>query len=199
MMCTALLAAVSHDLRTPLATARAAVESLGATTDVDWSADDREELLATADESLYKLDRLVANPLDMSRLQAGVLGLSLQPVALEEIVPRSIDDLGPRGELRDGGGGEFGFDFARGVIEKIRCECGSGEPWLAGALLHLQGQPFAPICRGYLKVTWPRRVSRRTRNHRSRNRHIDSCRTGCRCTDSCRSCVRSWHWRDRRR
>ncbi|MEU8381364.1 DUF4118 domain-containing protein [Streptosporangium sp. NPDC048865] len=93
-MRTALLAAVSHDLRTPLASARAAVEGLRAT-DVDWSPRDREELLATADESLVKLDRLVANLLDMSRLQAGVLGLTLQPTALEDIVPRVVDELGP--------------------------------------------------------------------------------------------------------
>ncbi|MEU4533779.1 DUF4118 domain-containing protein [Streptosporangium sp. NPDC023825] len=93
-MRTALLAAVSHDLRTPLASARAAVEGLRAT-DVDWAPDDREELLATADESLAKLDRLVVNLLDMSRLQAGVLGLTLQPTALEEIVPRVVDELGP--------------------------------------------------------------------------------------------------------
>ncbi|MGS2642518.1 DUF4118 domain-containing protein [Streptosporangium sp. G12] len=93
-MRTALLAAVSHDLRTPLASARAAVEGLRAT-DVDWSPDDREELLATADESLAKLDRLVVNLLDMSRLQAGALGLTLQPTALEEIVPRVVDELGP--------------------------------------------------------------------------------------------------------
>ncbi|GIH73166.1 sensor histidine kinase [Sphaerimonospora thailandensis] len=93
-MRTALLAAVSHDLRTPLASAKAAVESLRMT-DVDWSEEDRKELLATAEESLAKLDRLVANLLDMSRLQAGVLGLALQPLALEEITPRAIDDLGP--------------------------------------------------------------------------------------------------------
>ncbi|MEU1723287.1 ATP-binding protein [Nonomuraea sp. NPDC005692] len=96
-MRTALLAAVSHDLRTPLASAKAAVESLGST-EVAWSERDRSELLATAEESLDKLDRLVANLLDMSRLQAGVLGVSAQPLALEEIVPRAIDDLGP---LRD--------------------------------------------------------------------------------------------------
>ncbi|GAA3422094.1 sensor histidine kinase KdpD [Streptosporangium vulgare] len=93
-MRTALLAAVSHDLRTPLASAKAAVEGLRAT-DVDWSPEDRAELLATADESLVKLDRLVANLLDMSRLQAGVLGLTLQPTALEDIVPRVVDELGP--------------------------------------------------------------------------------------------------------
>ncbi|MEU1389821.1 MULTISPECIES: ATP-binding protein [unclassified Nonomuraea] len=96
-MRTALLAAVSHDLRTPLASAKAAVESLGST-EVTWSQRDRSELLATAKESLDKLDRLVANLLDMSRLQAGVLGVSAQPLAIEEIVPRAIDDLGP---LRD--------------------------------------------------------------------------------------------------
>ncbi|GAA0386505.1 sensor histidine kinase KdpD [Microbispora corallina] len=93
-MRTALLAAVSHDLRTPLASAKAAVESLRSR-DVDWSPEDRDELLATADESLTRLDRLVANLLDMSRLQAGVLGAVAQPVAVEEIVPRVIDDLGP--------------------------------------------------------------------------------------------------------
>ncbi|WP_329082767.1 MULTISPECIES: DUF4118 domain-containing protein [unclassified Streptosporangium] len=92
-MRTALLAAVSHDLRTPLASAKAAVESLR-NTGIDWSPQDREELLATADESLAKLDRLVANLLDMSRLQAGVLGLTLEPTALEDIVPRAVDDLG---------------------------------------------------------------------------------------------------------
>ncbi|NRQ37524.1 sensor histidine kinase KdpD [Nonomuraea sp. NN258] len=96
-MRTALLAAVSHDLRTPLASARAAVESL-CSTEINWSPEDRADLLATADESLIKLTRLVENLLDMSRLQAGVLGVSLQPVALEEVVPHVIDELGP---LRD--------------------------------------------------------------------------------------------------
>ncbi|MFI6458748.1 DUF4118 domain-containing protein [Streptosporangium amethystogenes] len=101
-MRTALLAAVSHDLRTPLASARAAVESLR-NTGIDWSAEDREELLATADESLVKLNRLVDNLLDMSRLQAGVLGPALQPVALEEVVPRAMDDLGALRDRVEGG------------------------------------------------------------------------------------------------
>ncbi len=74
-MRTALLAAVSHDLRTPLASAKAAVASLRSD-DVDFDDDDRAELLATADESLDRLDRLVANLLDMSRLQAGALGVT---------------------------------------------------------------------------------------------------------------------------
>lgn len=96
-MRTALLAAVSHDLRTPLASAKAAVDSLRNTT-IEWTPQDRAELLATAEESLARLDRLVANLLDMSRLQAGVLGLTLHPVALEDVMPRAIDDLGPLGE-----------------------------------------------------------------------------------------------------
>ncbi|MFI6598701.1 DUF4118 domain-containing protein [Nonomuraea sp. NPDC050536] len=106
-MRTALLAAVSHDLRTPLASAKAAVESLR-NTEIDWSPSDRSELLATADESLVKLDRLVANLLDMSRLQAGVLGVALVPVALEEVVPRAIDDLGT---LRDRIEGDISVDL----------------------------------------------------------------------------------------
>ncbi|TDC91249.1 sensor histidine kinase KdpD [Actinomadura sp. 7K507] len=93
-MRTALLNAVSHDLRTPLASAKAAVDSLG-TTSVDWTPDERAELLDTARESLDRLDRLVANLLDMSRLQAGVIGVAAQPLALDEIMPLALDDAGP--------------------------------------------------------------------------------------------------------
>lgn len=65
---TALLAAVSHDLRTPLAAIKAAISSLR-NTEITWSAEDEQELLATAEESADRLDALVANLLDMSRLQ----------------------------------------------------------------------------------------------------------------------------------
>ncbi|MEV4414920.1 DUF4118 domain-containing protein [Catellatospora sp. NPDC049609] len=93
---TALLAAVSHDLRTPLASAIAAVASL-ASHDVDFTDEDRGELLATAAESLDRLSRLVANLLDMSRLQAGALGLAATDVWLDEAVPHALDELGPPG------------------------------------------------------------------------------------------------------
>jgi two-component system sensor histidine kinase KdpD len=93
-MRTALLAAVSHDLRSPLASAKAAVTSLRSP-DIQWTTDDRDELLATADESLDKLAHLVDNLLDMSRLQAGAMSLFPRPADLEEIVSRSLDDLGP--------------------------------------------------------------------------------------------------------
>ncbi|MER6394655.1 ATP-binding protein [Kitasatospora sp. NPDC001603] len=91
-MRTALLAAVSHDLRTPLAAALASVGSLRSP-DVEFSAEDRAELLATADESLVKLTRLVDNLLDMSRLQAGALTLHLAETHLDEILPRALDTL----------------------------------------------------------------------------------------------------------
>jgi two-component system sensor histidine kinase KdpD len=93
-MRTALLAAVSHDLRTPLAAAKAAVTSLRSH-DVQWGQEDQDELLATADESLDRLTHLVDNLLDMSRLQAGALSVFPRPADLEEIVSRSLDDLGP--------------------------------------------------------------------------------------------------------
>ncbi len=95
-MRTALLAAVSHDLRTPLASAKAAVTSLRSH-EVSFSDTDRAELLATAEESLDKLARLVSNLLDMSRLQAGVLGLSTTDIGIEEAVPRALDELGTAG------------------------------------------------------------------------------------------------------
>ncbi|WP_433300319.1 DUF4118 domain-containing protein [Actinoplanes sp. CA-030573] len=92
-MRTALLAAVSHDLRTPLASAKAAVAGL-LSDDIHLDERDRRELLETAAVSLDRLDRLVANLLDMSRLQAGALGITAIDVGLEEVVPRALDDLG---------------------------------------------------------------------------------------------------------
>jgi two-component system, OmpR family, sensor histidine kinase KdpD len=95
-MRTALLTAVSHDLRTPLASAKAAVTSLRSP-DMRWNAADTAELLATADESLDRLTRLVGNLLDMSRLQAGALSLFPRPAGLDEVVALALDDLGPVG------------------------------------------------------------------------------------------------------
>jgi two-component system sensor histidine kinase KdpD len=94
---TALLSAVSHDLRTPLASAKAAIGSLRDDA-VPFTEDDRRELLATADESLDRLIRLVENLLDMSRLQAGVVGASPAPVGAAEMVAKAIDLLGAAGE-----------------------------------------------------------------------------------------------------
>jgi two-component system sensor histidine kinase KdpD len=93
---TALLAAVGHDLRTPLASAKAAVAGLRSP-EVEFGPEDRDELLATADESLDRLAGLVANLLDMSRLQAGALGMMPADVGLEDVAPRALDELGDDG------------------------------------------------------------------------------------------------------
>jgi two-component system sensor histidine kinase KdpD len=95
-MRTALLAAVSHDLRSPLASAKASVSALR-DAGVPWSPQEQAELLATADESLDRLTRLVENLLDLSRLQAGALAVFPHPVGLEDVLPAVLAELGPDG------------------------------------------------------------------------------------------------------
>ncbi len=92
---TALLAAVSHDLRTPLAAIKAAATSL-LQPDVDWPPETRREFLQAIDAETDRLDSLVGNLLDMSRLQTGALELDLRDVPLEEVVPAAIAGLGDR-------------------------------------------------------------------------------------------------------
>lgn len=90
---SALLSAVSHDLRRPLAAAVAAVGGLRAAGSA-LSADDKRELLETADESLATLSTLVTDLLDVSRVEAGVLAVSLSPVDAAEAVLAAVDELG---------------------------------------------------------------------------------------------------------
>jgi two-component system sensor histidine kinase KdpD len=90
-----LLSAVSHDLRTPLAAAKAAVSSLRSN-DIDFSAEDTAELLATIEESIDQLTALVGNLLDSSRLAAGVLRPELRRVYLEETVQRALLGISKR-------------------------------------------------------------------------------------------------------
>ena len=89
---SALLAAVSHDLRRPLASATAAVSSLRSP-EVKLSSSDKAELLATADESLHALSSLVTDLLDVTRLQAGAMGVALRPVAIDDVVGGALDEL----------------------------------------------------------------------------------------------------------
>ncbi|MER6528294.1 sensor histidine kinase KdpD [Streptomyces sp. NPDC001508] len=86
---TALLAAVSHDLRTPLAGIKAAVTSLRSD-DVDWSEQDRAELLEGIEEGADRLDHLVGNLLDMSRLQTGTVVAIVREADLDEVVPMAL-------------------------------------------------------------------------------------------------------------
>jgi two-component system, OmpR family, sensor histidine kinase KdpD len=92
----ALLQAVSHDLRTPLAGIKASVSSLR-DPEIEWAHDDREEFLATIESETDRLTSLVSNLLDLSRLQAGELLVNLTPVSIEEVVPAAILSLGPPG------------------------------------------------------------------------------------------------------
>jgi K+-sensing histidine kinase KdpD len=91
---SALLAAVGHDLRTPLAGIKAAASSLRQP-DLHLPADAQSELLATIEESADRLDALVDNLLSMSRLQAGALSVHLQPVALDAVVAQALLHTAP--------------------------------------------------------------------------------------------------------
>jgi two-component system sensor histidine kinase KdpD len=91
-MRTALLAAVSHDLRTPLASIKASVSSLRQT-DVEWSEADQADLLATIEQNADRLDDLIGNLLDMSRLHTGSLQPFLRPTAIDEVAPVAVGGL----------------------------------------------------------------------------------------------------------
>ncbi|MDT0269702.1 DUF4118 domain-containing protein [Streptomyces sp. DSM 44915] len=86
---TALLAAVSHDLRTPLAAVKAAVSSLRSA-DVTWSPADQAELLAAIEDGADRLDHLVGNLLDLSRLRTDTVTPVLRPTDLDEVVPMAL-------------------------------------------------------------------------------------------------------------
>jgi two-component system sensor histidine kinase KdpD len=81
---------VSHDLRTPLAGVKAAISTLRAR-DVVLDVETQQELLAGAEDDVDRLTTLVADLLDLSRLEAGALSVFPKPVALEDIVPRALD------------------------------------------------------------------------------------------------------------
>src|SRR6202000_1798555 len=110
-----LLSAVSHDLRTPLAGAKAAVSSLRAD-DVGFSPEDTAELLATVEESIDQLTALVGNLLDSSRLAAGVVHPDLRRVYLEETVQRALVSIGK---------GATGF--YRSAIDRVKVDVGGAE------------------------------------------------------------------------
>jgi two-component system sensor histidine kinase KdpD len=103
-MRTALLAAVSHDLRTPLASIKASVSTLRQT-DVEWTPADEAALLATIEQSADRLDALIGNLLDMSRLTTGSLQPFLRATAIDEVAPvalRGLDGTSLRLSVPDG-------------------------------------------------------------------------------------------------
>lgn len=98
---TSILAAVGHDLRTPLAIAKAGVSGLRMSPDL--AAEDCAALLARSDQALDRLATLMEDLLDLSRLQTGALTLRRQPVAVDDVLAGALDDIGvqPRGVLLD--------------------------------------------------------------------------------------------------
>lgn len=86
---SALLAAVGHDLRTPLAGIKAAVSSLRQE-DIAWTDEEQRELLLTVEDSTDRLGDLISNLLAMTRVQAGAVSVQISPVALYEVVARAL-------------------------------------------------------------------------------------------------------------
>jgi two-component system sensor histidine kinase KdpD len=86
---SALLDSVSHDLRTPLASVRAAAGML-MDPDIEWPADRRREIAASIDHEAEWLNRLVTNLLDMSRVEAGELRPSLAVFPLSDLVAEAL-------------------------------------------------------------------------------------------------------------
>jgi two-component system, OmpR family, sensor histidine kinase KdpD len=118
-----LLSAVSHDLRTPLAAAKAAVSSLRSD-DIGFSPEDTAELLATVEESIDQLTALVGNLLDSSRLAAGVVKPELRRVYLEEVVQRALLGIG-RGSA----------SFGRTGFDRVKVEVGDSVAMADSGLL----------------------------------------------------------------
>ena len=91
----ALLTGVSHDLRTPLSSIKASVTSL-LQEEIDWPEEAIREFLQTIDAEADRLNNVVGNLLDMSRLRTGSLRPTMRDVAVEEVVGRSLASLGDR-------------------------------------------------------------------------------------------------------
>ena len=88
-MRSALLAAVSHDLRGPLASTKAAISSL-MNKEIVWSKDDQMELLDTANHSLNQLNGLIENLLDMSRLEANAISIHWRTMDVADVLSAAI-------------------------------------------------------------------------------------------------------------
>ena len=95
---TALVAAVSHDLRTPLAGIKAAVSSLRSP-HVQWSPEDEAELLSAIEDSTDRLHSIVTNLLDLSRLQTDSVRPLTHELGLDDVVSRTLAEMPQASEL----------------------------------------------------------------------------------------------------
>ncbi|MEV8147870.1 ATP-binding protein [Arthrobacter sp. NPDC080073] len=98
-MRTSILRAVSHDLRTPLAGIKLAVSSLRQE-DVRFAPEDERELLATIEDYADRLDHLVDNLLDMSRITADAVNPLLRGLGWHQIIPEALRGV-PRERVRN--------------------------------------------------------------------------------------------------
>ena len=89
---TAILRAVSHDLRSPLTAIRVAAESLTSSS-LQLSAEDRRRQLETLRVETRRLDRLVTNLLDFSRLEAGAAPQRTELVAVDELIGQALSGV----------------------------------------------------------------------------------------------------------
>ncbi|GAA2541737.1 sensor histidine kinase KdpD [Microbacterium mitrae] len=92
---SALLSAVSHDVRRPLAAAVAAVGGIRAAGD-RLSPSDRDELIEAANDSLSTLSHLISDLLDVSRVQSGALAVRSTMIDMADVITASIDEIGAR-------------------------------------------------------------------------------------------------------
>lgn len=95
---TALLSAVGHDLRTPLTSIKAAIGSLR-DRELRLSEEDVDELMATVEESADRLNGLVDNLLDSSRLATGSVAPIIRPVTYYEVVARALSVIDERNTI----------------------------------------------------------------------------------------------------
>lgn len=113
---TALLVAVGHDLRTPLAGAKAAVSVLREQ-GIELSGQDRAALLGAVEESVDRLGELVADLLDLSRLEAGAVVVRRDPVAIDAVVARALLGVVPHGLGGDVIRNEVPDDLPRALVD----------------------------------------------------------------------------------
>ena len=97
---TSLLRAVSHDLRTPLATIEANVSSL-LQPDVVWSANEQNNFLQSVEREVHRLTRLVTNLLDAARLESKIVKPRVVDVALDDLVASALETIDSQGRVFD--------------------------------------------------------------------------------------------------